>query len=99
MRDHTPIPWKAVKYLYADDISIETAGGDTLASVYGDDLDTHSWPATANAAFIVKAANAHDDLLEACKASLEILRRVEVHHQTGQVEEMLELVIAKAEGR
>lgn len=47
-----------------------------------------------NARFIVSACNSHYELLNACKEALSILSV-----QDGRVKELLEKVIAKAEGK
>ena len=49
-------------------------------------------PAMANAAFIVKAVNAHDELLAACKAAAKILH-------CPDTAQLCRDAIAKAEGR
>ena len=69
---HTPTPWKASKP--------EASSGwwyiDPMDSGFGDIAtcwDALTSMGEANAAFIVRAANAHDALLEAAEAALGVL--------------------------
>lgn len=73
---HTPTPWK--RGYYPDDI--ETSGGTTIAlvpraigKVYRISHDISAEP-DANAAFIVRACNAHDSLVEAAQLALELIK-------------------------
>lgn len=77
MSEHSPLPWKAVPngaephepILQANDGSTVTA----LSYTY-DGEDFLCPNAEANAAFIVRAANTHQMLVEACDAAESILR-------------------------
>lgn len=62
---HTPTPWKLEN---SSTVIVPDGAGGTIAEVYGDDVKEQK----ANAAFIVKAVNAHDVLVTA-------LRRTEKH--------------------
>jgi hypothetical protein len=75
--EHTPGPWKAYKNEEKQFINIfansEKDGkiADRVAYVLGVEYpDTIDRKAEANAAFIVRACNCHDELLAACKAAL-----------------------------
>ena len=62
---HTPGPWKAVRdnshlRLQQWDVYADNGRGKLLAEVLGDNAE-------ANADFIVRACNAHDDLLAALR--------------------------------
>lgn len=71
MKAHTPLPWR-VFHSGSDGPRIMPDTGDKredikfIAMVNGRDFHADA----GNAEFIVRAVNAHDDLLEACKASL-----------------------------
>lgn len=52
----------------------------------------------ANAAFIVKACNCHEELVQACKAAHDMVRNCPGNWQT-QTADMLGMAIAKAEGK
>lgn len=73
MSDHTPTPWKYQRQIESDFISgrnhptypIYTNGGK-----FGNPAEAKS---EADAEFIVRACNSHDDLLAACSEAVEIL--------------------------
>ncbi len=54
---------------------------------------------SANAAFILRAANSHDDLLAACKRALCVLKAQGESVRPGNVLGALDAAISKAEGR
>lgn len=99
----SPIPWKqheSEEKIYA---TLRDAANRTVA-----DCGSRSDPqAQANAAFIIRAVNAHGYLLKATKLSMELfseLRRTmdEGHwfaHDLNKIGEALSEAIAKAEGR
>ena len=61
---HTPTPWR-------NDLHNNILAGDvTVATVWGDNKDK---PTKENAAFIVRAVNSHEALLEAVKTAREML--------------------------
>ncbi len=65
---HTPTPWRIV-----DDSELTIAdahGGSAIAYL---NMDPNEKVRYADAAFIVRAVNAHDDLLAACKDALRKL--------------------------
>ena len=62
---HTPLPWHIF-----DGHVIASKNNGTVAFAYGSMADTRG---ETNAAFIVKACNAHHDLVEAVKAQHEAL--------------------------
>lgn len=70
MNKHTEIPWRVARgSVVADD---DTGWDDAEnCEFYGGHLVCESvrWP--ANAEFIVRACNSHEDLLEACKAFVD----------------------------
>jgi hypothetical protein len=87
---HTPGPWRYDPYegSYQSAIIGECY---QIATVSYDDWD-HS-----NAAFIVRAVNAHDDLLAACKAALSLTEN-RGNLQFMECTATLRAAIAKAEG-
>ena len=72
--NHTPIPWALDEYLLKESIAVINPKENTLK--YSCIASVHKTArakdeAEANAAFIVTACNAHDDLIEACKMAYE----------------------------
>jgi hypothetical protein len=66
----TPTPWKLA---LTDDTIIRGPDGSYIAAVTGDYNSESDWPCMeANAAFIVRAVNAHDDLVTALKSILRL---------------------------
>lgn len=72
---HTPTPWGFNRHSGPRDVTIKRdhfvvgapikgGGGDGVAIVFGPERGNES-PSDANAAFIVRAVNAHDALVEA----------------------------------
>lgn len=104
---HTPTPWLAVKapasehkegiHWYIEEGSQHA----TVATIYM--LCTKEWT-DANAAFIVRAVNAHEELLEALYQALPYVedQLQDQGYKPGAVERKIKFIkeaIAKAEGR
>ena len=96
----TPTPWKlSIFGLYADDMPeriqfvVRREEWTRVALVAAPDY----LESKANAEFIVRACNSHDDLLAACKAMLEDLK-ADPRAQGYDSVAIAEAVIAKAEG-
>jgi hypothetical protein len=87
---HTPLPWHKDIHGHIGD-----SKGTNIASTWTtpDDNCPEGRPATANAAFIVRACNAHYDLLEALKAVVKIADRKTKEFDDARA------AIAKAEGK
>jgi len=68
---HTPTPWEARKYTAEGDYAIARVGYMPIAAM-GPEEDRDAEQVEADAEFIVRAVNSHDDLLEACKEVLRI---------------------------
>ncbi|TBG37136.1 hypothetical protein ELG78_09155 [Rhizobium leguminosarum] len=61
---HTPTPWSSHLYMLGD-ATAESASGRPIATLHNSEfIDTGQ--RIANADFIVRACNAHDELLSAC---------------------------------
>ncbi len=74
---HTPLPWEVGERI-GDGSPVVTYQARDIATVenyYGD--------GEANAELIVRAVNAHDDLLAACKA---LMKQIEDHDPAGCIE-------------
>lgn len=96
---HTPTPWRAIvpagnftKYtLVATEAGQPFRHGDEIADVMDE----------ANAAFIVRAVNAHEDFIDACEKVIKVLR-LGIAIDSSDLDtmaELLETVVAKAEGK
>lgn len=101
---HTPAPWVAVpvKGSYKRPVLIQS-GTKLVASVNGTQLEPEQpsiGEAEANAEFIVRACNAHADLLEAAKDTLEALElNRDIHGDIyGSWMNALRAAISKAQG-
>lgn len=71
---HTPTPWKVLGYTpYGEDYRITDDIGNDIAIVPHWD-DEAKIEARANAAFIVKAVNCHEELLEALKEAKKAIQ-------------------------
>lgn len=104
---HTPVPWKACLnvpfavipgHLIKTDDDVERP----IASLWEGGGTKGKPTQIANAKFIVRACNSYDDLLEACKKSLDWLSQFAEHAPIefgGEAElgHRLQDVIAKAE--
>ncbi len=90
---HTPTPWSIGQF---DQVSIDGKGTADSICVKGFSL-SHSPEAKANAAFIVRAVNSHEELVQALVTVVHMLKQESVPsvHQTDQWESL----IAKAEGK
>ena len=96
MSEHTPGPWKRDSSSLVPNLYPFIAGpnGEAIADVWGD-VDV----ANANAEFIVRACNAHDDLLVACEEALEDLAFFNAEWDCyDEVEGKCRTAIAKAKG-
>lgn len=94
MSGHTPTPWHIVPpdEPYAD---ITIAGARDIARLWLDDAPVHDFNCqqSSNAEFIVRAVNAHDDLLAACEDALSTMRvAVEAGLQDFSKQETAEIV-------
>lgn len=73
---HTPTPWTVTRSKLetdgAFDYAISADGVLVLAETFGRDAKGGWPPSQANAEFIVRAVNAHDDLLMALKLLLSL---------------------------
>ena len=68
--EHTPTPWAVGARAF---LRVETSDGKTVATTGSDSDLRDQWE--ANAAFIVKAVNAHDALVEALEDLLSDVER------------------------
>lgn len=88
---HTPGPWHAEEWTCHAPTTVRAADGVVVAEcATGRAIDN----AIADAAFIVRACNSHDDLLAALREAVEQLERNFI-----TVPENWLAAIAKAEGR
>lgn len=69
MSKHTPVPWFSLSGGYIS----ASVGPDWYSKLVARTQSAIEEDGRANAAFIVRACNAHDDLLEACKEAAEWL--------------------------
>lgn len=94
LNDHTPTPWQVMKregkmhfgYRIVNPAGDAECGNWTVAEKV---------PWKEDAAFIVRAANAHNDLLAACKAMVARMRNG--HTDLSEAAFEMEAAIAKAE--
>lgn len=100
---HTPTPWK----LGPTGDTVDDANGLELLRMYEADgrEEPTALPYRANAAFIVRACNSHEELLsalkrarEALKANEEITGTWELYQASPEMK-AIHAAIAKAEGR
>lgn len=109
---HTPTPWRyTIDLSLADEASaiVTAPDGSTVAIVVANGDAALS--AAANAAFIVRACNSHDALVEALAETTEALKEarrylslgdrdaMRAYTETGEVQTKARAAIAKAEGR
>ena len=70
MTKHTAIPWQvAYGSIYTDDPRYLLENQIRIANMDRDEPDTAPTERDANAHFIVRAVNSHEDLLAACEAA------------------------------
>lgn len=86
---HTATPWRV--FLYGG-VQIGHVDGAAICSMWGDKAEGE-----ANAAFIVKAVNCHDELVNALKAARPFLAISDDQRASGRLK-LVEAAIAKAEG-
>jgi hypothetical protein len=101
MNTPTPTPWKVTDKPGQFWAGVEGSGGEFVA-----DCRSAVSPAKENAAYIVRAVNVHEELLEALKALSSIVRKgsdkLPVNVYEGVKKSLLEKAeqaIAKAEGK
>ena len=68
---HTPTPWRVDPV--DGDLIIADIDGGIVAEVWGGDGERSAEAVEANAAFIVRACNAHDGFVAALKLALDAL--------------------------
>lgn len=95
---HTPLPWRASDNCVLTDVDMSKLPV-TVRRICDCKNPNYIAPqvAVANAAFIALAANAHDDLVAACKAAEALLASLPEDYAV--VESQLYDAIEKAEGR
>lgn len=86
MAEHTPTPWTVDKVHFSGECHLHGPNGEEFALLYVSDGadDPEPYPAEANAAFIVKAVNNHDALVEALEdliSDAERQMKNPSHHQ------------------
>lgn len=92
---HTPTPWRTV----AGYGGINVIGANEYGVALVHQLVGLNAPQTeANAEFIVRAVNCHDELLAACKAALGSFEKYETQFTSHPLFGELRAAIAKAEG-
>jgi len=101
MKYHSKLPWKIV---LAPLQIVQEDGADIIANMNPElsaEMGTvrrQDAKAQANAALIVRAVNAHEEMLEAMKQCLAMLQENLEYHR-GSCSELLTKAIARAEGR
>ncbi len=101
---HTPLPWKVTHKVFTGRYWIEASDETTVATI----LDPmNSQEVKANAAFVVRACNSHDELVSLIK---DVGNWLEVHLELGHINagtgnrdgdlvSQIRAAIAKAEGK
>jgi len=97
MAEHTPTPWHTEPGDIPGTLSIRGPNGQAIASFGNQRRWLSTTEVVANAEFIVRACNAHDDLLAACKAAHRILTEDGSLEEIHKAVRQCELAIAKAE--
>ena len=94
--EHTATPWKVAEPS-RDGMFIVNQDDDVVAESYPDNNQDFE----ANAAFICRAVNSHEELLEACRDALDILEcNCAVTKCVGKcTKAIVEAAIARAEGK
>lgn len=94
---HTPTPWNGDQFTMPETIRIASIDGKSIAGL------AQSVKNKANAEFIVRAVNSHEELLEASQGLLNALQARLMRTGCNGPEESaikaLKQAIAKAEGR
>ena len=107
--EHTKTPWR-VGTAYHNDVTIESGNGTRIAVMENPDMfyeqkteDHISYSKTqeANTEFIVRACNAHEDLLDACAQAINDWHADDAnfHIEEPKYLKMARKAISKAEGR
>jgi hypothetical protein len=106
MSKHTPIPWaiKAAVNGIDHDFGIFREGHAGVLAECFEEFEARGLRqpeiALANAEFIVRACNSHEDLLKAAKGAIQVLEEVgEDYYRVNSDIDALEAAIKKAEGR
>ena len=89
---HTPTPWKVIEKegMWDDKLDIMTANNITrIASLSQTNNDI------ANAQFIVKAVNQHDELVSAVSQALSFIMDLDTSPQDDDIIDELDTVLAK----
>ena len=105
MTDHTKTPWRIVSRTDgADIVTGDYPGGRArlIASCWSGGSDDADDAARANAEFILRAVNAHDDLLAALRGMVEMFEH-RIYNRPGPIDaaqrwDAARAAIAKAEG-
>jgi hypothetical protein len=97
MSKHTPTPWFAYQSLSENTWTVQYSGG-WIARVL--DVEPHRH-GQANAEFIVRACNSHEDLLEALKLAHDHLAVTHIDIDGSKTKELLQIEAAldRAEGK
>ena len=105
MTEHTPTPWgcgvagRNMQEKYAQSRAVYQQGAANLVAGCFGDVRGGEAVAKANSEFIVRAVNAHNDLLAACKAAISWVGGDDAARYGNQVvAEILRAAIAKAKG-
>lgn len=102
---HTPTPWKLENgHSIIADHPFKGAPVATTYKLADNGRAQQQIPQEANASFIVRACNAHDELLAAATSALNLMRMTYSHatdipKAADTVLPALEAAIAKAEGK
>ena len=107
MKKYTPTPPKAehspTPFKLGGIGDVTDANGIWIASVMGDHDGHKGFPTDeegeANAEFIIRACNAHDDLLEACQSTLRSINDLKPNPTMEGCAMVLEQAIEKATGK
>lgn len=93
---HTPTPWAISSNGFNIYGPPDAEGQVTfVASIFRKPIQDIE---DANAEFIVRACNAHDELLAACKATLKYLQYSSKHAENRELRKQIRAAVDKAEG-
>ncbi len=95
MTKHTPGPWTVSVGKKSRIMAREIILAECWDEVYGPETQAES---EANAAFIVRACNAHEDLLNACEVALSQLTEDREEYLDSDIQQIKD-AIAKARGQ